>query len=201
MGFFKEIQDFVHRNGIKTIFVHILEIYIGAILRLFPGPEGVILRGLFYKVMFKSCLGSLILYPSVYIIFSHRISVGKRVIVNVNGYIDGRGGITIGDHVIIGPNCVISSCEHNHQDMDVPIYQQPVKYAPITIGNDVWIGANVFVKCGVTIGDGSVIAAGTTVGKDVPAYCVFGGSPGKIIGYRKDPVSSVEDLTGHVDGK
>jgi acetyltransferase-like isoleucine patch superfamily enzyme len=192
MRFFAEIMSFIRRNGLINVFFHAIEIYLGAILRIFPGPEGLLMRQLFYKLMFKRCGSGLLVYPSVYIIFSRHITAGKRVAINVNTYLDGRGGITIGDHVLIGPNCVIASCEHSYKDMRVPIFEQPVKYAPITIGNDVWIGANVFIKCGVKVGDGSVIAAGSVVTTDVPPFSVFGGVPGKVIKYR-DP-SKQEEL-------
>ena len=56
-----------------------------------------------------------------------------------------------------------------------------------TIGNDVWIGANVVIIDGVTVGDGAIIAAGAVVTKDVPPYAVIGGVPGKIIKYRFTP--------------
>lgn len=57
----------------------------------------------------------------------------------------------------------------------------------ITIGNDVWIGANVTLLPGITIGDGSVIAAGAVVSKDVPPYAIVGGVPAKLIKYRFEP--------------
>jgi maltose O-acetyltransferase len=186
MKFLEEITAFIRRNGLANIFFHLIEIYLGAFLRIFPGPEGLVLRQIFYKLMFKKCGGGLLLYPSVYIIFSRHISVGERVAINVNTYLDGGGGITIGDHVLVGPNCVISTREHSFEDLKTPIYKQPVKYAATQIGNDVWIGANAFIRGGVTIGDGSVIAAGTVVTKDVPPGCVFGGVPGKVLRYR-DP--------------
>ena len=185
MNLVRECIGFVKRNGLKTIAVHLLEVYAGAVLRVLPGPEGLFLRNFFYRIIFKSCGKTLLIYPSVYIIFSHKISVGKRLAINVGSYLDGRGGITIGDNVMIGPNCVLSSCEHGHSRTDIPMAEQNHTYAPIMIGNDVWIGGNCVIKSGVTISDGSIIAAGAIVTKDVPPYCIFGGVPGQVIGYRK----------------
>jgi acetyltransferase-like isoleucine patch superfamily enzyme len=98
--------------------------------------------------------------------------------------LDGRGGITIGDNVLIGPNCVIASCEHSFGDPRVPICQQPVKYAAITIGNDVWIGEGVSIAGGLTIGDGCIIGAKSMVTRDCVPYGVYVGTPAKLIRMR-----------------
>ena len=58
---------------------------------------------------------------------------------------------------------------------------------PVTIGNDVWIGANALILDGVRVGDGAIIAAGAVVAKDVPSYAVVGGVPAKVIKYRFSP--------------
>lgn len=55
---------------------------------------------------------------------------------------------------------------------------------PINIGNDCWIGQNVFLVGGITIGDGAIVLANATVTKDVPPYAIVGGVPAKIIRYR-----------------
>jgi virginiamycin A acetyltransferase len=68
-------------------------------------------------------------------------------------------------------------------NMDVPLHNLP-PHSPITIGNDVWIAANVKIKQGVTIGDGAILATECFVTKDVPPYAVVGGNPAKIIKYR-----------------
>jgi acetyltransferase-like isoleucine patch superfamily enzyme len=185
----KEIVDFISRNGIKTVLVHIVELYGGALLRWLPGIEGLLLRGLFYRLLFRKCGKNLLIYPHVYIIFSHRISAGQRLAINVGTYIDAGGEVEFGDYVLIGPNCVISSRDHSFNTTEQPMCFQPVQYAKIKIEDDVWLGANVFVRSGVTIGKGSVIAAGTVVSANVPPYSIFGGVPGKVIRNRNDPGS------------
>jgi acetyltransferase-like isoleucine patch superfamily enzyme len=61
------------------------------------------------------------------------------------------------------------------------------EYAPVNIGNDVWIGTAAIIKGGITVGDGAIIGAGAVVTKDIPAYAIVGGSPAKLIRYRFDP--------------
>jgi len=79
--------------------------------------------------------------------------------------------------VLIGHNAVIATLNHN---MD-PAQRANLLPAPVHIGNDVWMGANVTVLPGVTIGDGAVIAAGAVVTKDVAPNTVVGGVPAKLI--------------------
>lgn len=181
-----EIADFVSRNGIRAVLAHLVEIYGGALLRWLPGVEGLLLRGAFYRLLFRKCGANLLVYPHVYIIFSQRIKAGKRLAINVGTYIDGGGEIEFGDHVMIGPNCVISSRDHSFESTAQPMCFQPVQYAKIKIEDDVWLGANVFVRKGTTIGKGSVIAAGAVVSSDVPPYSIFGGNPGRVLRNRND---------------
>lgn len=77
------------------------------------------------------------------------------------------------------------------------VKQKPVVKENITIGHDVWIGADVTLKPGITIGNGSVIAASSIVVKDVPAYSVVGGNPGKVIKSRFD--QSTIDLFSDIE--
>lgn len=181
-----EFVAFLKRNNVRAIVVHVIELYGGWVLRSLPGPEGIWLRGAFYRSLSKGSGKNLLIYPNGYVIFSHRITFGERVAINVGTYLDGRGEIDIGDHVMIGPGCILSSCEHGFAQVDVPMYQQPITYAKITIKSDVWIGGNVCIKGGVTIHEGAIIGAGSVVTKDVPAYSIMGGVPAKFIRSRHE---------------
>jgi acetyltransferase-like isoleucine patch superfamily enzyme len=179
-----EIWKFICRNGVITICKHILELYVGGLLGLLPGIEGLFARGLFYRLMFSKCGHKLIIYPHVHIIFCGRIVVGNRVAINTGCYIDGGGGLTIGSNVMFGPNVVIATRDHGFQRVDIPMCEQPVGYGEIHIGDDVWVGANVFINKGVTIAVGSIVAAGAVVTRDVAPYSIVGGNPAKVIGSR-----------------
>ena len=181
---FGEIIAFIRRNGLAVIFKHALELYIGGILRFLPGIEGLFARGLFYRLLFTRCGRKLIVYPHVHMIFCGRIAVGSRVAINVGCYIDGGGGLTIGDNVLFGPNVVVATRDHGYQRLDIPMCEQPVGYGEVRIGNDVWIGANAFINKGISIGDGSIIAAGAVVTRDVAPYTIVGGNPARKISDR-----------------
>lgn len=117
------------------------------------------------------------LFPPFYTDCGKNIKIGKRVFINAGCKFQDQGGITIGDDVLIGHNCVIATLNHV---MD-PDRRADMIPAPVKIGDKVWIGANVTILQGVTIGEGAIIAAGAVVNKDVPPRTVVGGIPAKII--------------------
>lgn len=97
-----------------------------------------------------------------------------------------RGPLVIGDDVMMGPDVLIFTSNHETERTDIPMRLQGNGVAkPVMIGSDVWIGARVIILPGVTIGEGVVIGAGAVVTKDIPGYAVVGGVPAKIVGYRK----------------
>lgn len=91
------------------------------------------------------------------------------------------GPVTIGSHVNLAQNITVTALNHNFDDATRRIDQQGVSTLPVTIADDVWIGAGAVVLPGVTIGRHSVVAAGAVVTRDVPDGCVVGGVPAKII--------------------
>ena len=87
--------------------------------------------------------------------------------------------LIFGDNVFIAPNCCFTTAGH---PIDVELGNKGLEYAhPITVGNNVWIGADVTILPGVTIGKGSVIGAKSLVTKDIPANVIAAGNPCKVI--------------------
>ena len=110
------------------------------------------------------------------------ITIGKNFYANA--YVHMLGGITIGDDVIVGPKVIMWARDHGISK-DKPIREQPHFVKPITIGHDAWIGAAAVILKGVHIGDGAVVAAGSVVTKDVPAFAIVAGVPASVIKYRE----------------
>lgn len=117
------------------------------------------------------------LFPPFYTDFGKNITLGKDVFINSCCHFQDQGGITIGDGAFIGHNVVLATINHDLQ----PKNNRKNHYAPITVGNNVWIGSNATILSGVTVGDWAVVAAGSVVTKDVPPMTVVGGIPAKII--------------------
>lgn len=105
----------------------------------------------------------------------HGICLGEHVFINYNCvFLDG-GYITIGDHTLIGPSCQLYT---PHHPIDYRERRKPAEYSrPVTIGADCWLGGNVTVCPGVTIGNRCIIAAGSVVTRDIPDDCLAAGNP------------------------
>lgn len=98
--------------------------------------------------------------------------MGEHSSIGPHAYVGCSGKISVGKNVMFGPKCSLFAENHNFNDTEVNIKSQGVKQKGITIEDDCWIGSNVTILDGVTIGKGSVIGAGTLVAKDVPAGSV-----------------------------
>jgi maltose O-acetyltransferase len=109
-----------------------------------------------------------------------RLVFGSRIYCNRYTMFDATDRIEVGSDVLIGPHCYITDHDHG-MARGSPMHSQPMDSKPVKIGSDVWIGAHVVVLKGVTIGDGSVIAAGAIVNKDVPPGTIVGGVPGRVL--------------------
>lgn len=100
------------------------------------------------------------------------LTMGEHSSIGPYGYVGCSGKITIGKNVMFGPKCSLFAENHVFSDTECSIKSQGVQQKGITVEDDCWIGSNVTILDGVTIGKGSVIGAGTLVTKDVPAGSV-----------------------------
>ena len=116
-------------------------------------------------------------FPPLYADFGKNITVGKNVFINACCHFQDHGGVVIGDGCQIGHNVVFATLDHGITPED----RRNTYPAPIVLGKRVWVGSNSTITKGVTIGDNSIVAAGAVVTKDVPANCIVGGVPAKII--------------------
>lgn len=142
---------------------------------------GVILKYCYYKGKFKQCGSNVAIFYGVIIKHPQKISVGNNVSVHPLCYLDGEGGISIGDNVSIAHNVSILSFNHTWQDPNIPIKYNPKSFAPVSIGNDVWIGCGVRIMAGVHVTERSILAAGSVVTKDCLIPGIYGGVPAKLI--------------------
>ena len=111
--------------------------------------------------------------------YGKNIFLGSNITINFNVTILDIRKVTIGDHTMIGPGTLITSVGHPLSPKARSSYQAFAK--PVTIEKDVWIGGNVVILPGITIGRGSVIGAGSVVTKDIPPFSVAVGSPARVI--------------------
>lgn len=160
------------RNSIFSTFSELLS--------LMPGKVGALLRSGFYRFTTEQC------HPNVLIGFGTLLSQAKT---------------HIGEGVYIGPQCNIGSCrigentlfgsgvhilsgkgQHNFDDIETPIKDQGGTFEQISIGKDCWIGNGAIIMANV--GDKAIVAAGSVVTKDIPAYAIVAGNPAKVIKMR-----------------
>ena len=105
--------------------------------------------------------------------------MGENFFANFNLVILDEARVTFGDNVFIAPNCAFYTAGH---PLDVAQRNAGLEYSlPIRVGNNVWIGGNVCVMPGVTIGDNTVIGAGSVVVHDIPAGVLAAGNPCRVI--------------------
>lgn len=108
---------------------------------------------------------------------------------NLNAFV---GNIVIGANCMIAPRCAFMPYQHSFADVHRPMREQPLtSRGDVVIEDDVWLGLNVCVMDGVTIGRGAVVGAGAVVTKDIPPYAMAGGVPARVIRFRGTQESDV----------
>jgi acetyltransferase-like isoleucine patch superfamily enzyme len=107
------------------------------------------------------------------------VIVGDRTRIGLSNTL--IGPVKVGNDVRLAQNVVLSGLNHNYTEINCPIHKQGVSTKPIVIEDESWIGANVVIVPGITIGRHSIVAAGSVVTKNIPAYCVAAGNPARLL--------------------
>lgn len=129
------------------------------------------------RILDKEVPNSVRIRQPFYMDFGKNIEFGENVFINASVHMQDQGGIRIGNNALIGHQVVFATLDHDL----IPNKRGNLHPAPIVLEDDVWIGSNAVILKGVTIGEGSVIAAGSIVTKDVPANVIVGGNPARIL--------------------
>ncbi|MBW8870033.1 MAG: sugar O-acetyltransferase [Acidobacteriales bacterium] len=135
-------------------------------------------RALFSELIGTKVDDSFLLIPPFYTAGGSDITVGRNVFINQNCTFYDLGGLDIGDDVMIGPNVSLITTGH---PVEPEQRRAAVIASPIVIERNVWIAAGATIIGGVTVGENSVVAAGSVVTRDVPPNRLVGGNPARII--------------------
>ncbi len=147
---------------------------------------GIRLRSFLYRPFFRKFGKNIQIKDGVTFKYPSEIELGNNCKIGEFSYFVGKGGLNIGDNLLLGAGTKIITSSHNFEDVDTPIRDQGLQFEPISIGNDVWFGFDVKVFGNTKIGNGVVIGAGSIVkNTEIPDYAVLVGAPAKIIRIRE----------------
>ena len=114
---------------------------------------------------------------------ANTVSIGSNSGIGIDASVG--SGTIMGSNVMMGPEVIIYTRNHATSRIDIPMAQQGfAECAPVTIGDDVWIGGRVIILPGVTIGSGSILGAGAVIPRDIPPYAIAVGNPARVVRYR-----------------
>ena len=198
---------YVHLN-FKMLLVQLDKIMIKVIKKIYWDLRCSNVRGLYYKFKFKKCGNRLKVGKNCRINNAKNICVGNNVVIDNNvellvGGVNERvqGVLSLGDyvhlskfncigccgkivlenHVRLAPYVHITDRNHSFDNIQMPIWQQPIIIKDVYIGSETWIGFGAQIMPGVHIGRHCVVAAGSVVTKNIPDYSVVAGVPAKIV--------------------
>jgi maltose O-acetyltransferase len=115
-----------------------------------------------------------------------RIELGDNVGFNYGCYVNGFGGLVVGDDTNFGPHSMVHTANHRSDDLTRPVTEQGwLDEGPVSIGANVWIGMGAIVLPAVTIGDGCIVGAGAVVVKDLEPWSVCVGNPARPVKSRR----------------
>jgi acetyltransferase-like isoleucine patch superfamily enzyme len=178
------MSKLIKRYGIRKILYHSGYFTIYGLVKYLPPPIGDFFRFIVLKIFLKKLKSWVWIKDGVTIYFPEFVEISEESSLNEYVFINGFGGVKIGKCVRIGNKTTIISEDHGYSAKEIPIHLQEHIGKPVIIEDDVWVGCNVTLLKGITIGKGAVVGAGTLVSKDIPAYAVVVGNPARIIKFR-----------------
>lgn len=117
-------------------------------------------------------------------VFNSECELGDYSGIGIDCKLDGK--VIIGNHVMMGPECLVYTRNHSFNDINTFMDKQGFQETkPVIIGDDVWIGGRVIILPGRCIGDGAIVGAGAVITKDVEDYTIVAGNPARIVKYRR----------------
>ncbi|MFZ3183196.1 MAG: acyltransferase [Pseudomonas sp.] len=141
-----------------------------------------LLKSFYLRLFMRAEIGRrVIYYPGIWIFTGRNLVVGDDVDFATGVLVTTDGGVYIGKRVLIGYRTQVLSSNHAVPVKPARIFSAGHIKAPVRIEDDVWIGANCTILPGVTVGEGSIVAAGSVVTRDVPPFTYVGGVPAKVI--------------------
>lgn len=177
------LQALWHDVGTRAGRYQLLE----ALARNAPGMVGYEVRRHLLGRRFARAGPGLRIAEGIRVFGPEHLSVGVNCWIGLHNTIQARGGVDLGDNVLLGPGVAIWSVNHVFARDDQPIIEQGYDHKKVVIGSDVWVGANSFIMPGAVLGDGVIVSAGSVVGgKDVEPYAIVAGNPARKIGSRRD---------------
>jgi len=157
------------------------------LLRTFRWSDSFVGYGIRYlcvRRLAKRCGKKVLIFPGCMLFWLENCEIGENVTIHDFCYVDGVGGVVIGDNVRIAHNCSIISGQHRYDVPGKTIFESGYVMGLIEIGSDVWLATGAVVTPGVKIGQGAVIGANSVVTKDVQSYSVTAGIPARFLKHR-----------------
>ena len=133
-----------------------------------------------------------VILPHLYVDYGYHCFIGAGTYINHGAYLMDCAKITLGRHCFIGPNCGMYTAIHPMLPEERNSGLETT--APITLGNNVWLGGDVTILPGVTIGSNTVIGAGSVVLRNLPANCTAVGVPAEVVRINNKAVNPADDL-------
>jgi maltose O-acetyltransferase len=165
-----------YAKGLWTRTVLEIRLWRMHVLKLIPGQLGYLARNMLLPYRRGK---KVTVWDHVHIENPERLEMGDHVSINRYSILHAGGGIAMGNHVLVGPRVTIYSQNHRFDTPGITIDKQGYDFRPVNIGSNVWLSANVIVLPGVTIGDNTVVGAGSVVTQDIEGGWLALGNPAR----------------------